>query len=165
LDTQECACIRKEDKEMGILSKEAYEGKREWAARKQARIAEECTALTPEQHEALAWLCERRHFFHCNMEDLFISESVEGQECFKLVDHQINDCLTEVGLPAIEFGVSALDFTDDSSWEYDGYASYEEAEEECMELAHELHSKMEGYLADIDREYGTEYAPTGATRI
>ena len=78
---------------MGVLSKEAYEGKREWAARRMAKNAEN-ENLTEEQHTVLAWLCRFRHEWHTHAERLWSSEN---QDLFEEYE-QINKKLSEVGL-------------------------------------------------------------------
>ena len=58
---------------MAYLDKDAYIAKRELAARRMAENAE-IETLTPEQHEALEYLCTVRHNIHCNQDDLFKSQ-------------------------------------------------------------------------------------------
>lgn len=39
------------------------------------------------------------------------------------------------------------------------------SKEACYSMVVDLHNDIERYLADIDKQHGTEYCPTGSTRI
>ena len=41
----------------------------------------------------------------------------------------------------------------------------EEAQEECLEFVREVNRRIEMFLGDIDEKYGTDYCPSGATRV
>ena len=156
---------------MGVLSKEAYEGKREWAARRMVKNAEN-ESLTEEQHEVLAWLCSFRHEWHMHAERLWSSEN---QDLFEEYE-QINKKLSEVGLDIVEGLPRAEDFPDENWYFYDYKDSGEYADlEDWMENGeeydrfHEMHNEVnnaiERYLSEIDKKYGTEYCPSGYTRL
>ncbi len=152
---------------MGVLSKEAYEGKQRYAERKQAEIKANCDSLTPEQHDALADICRIRHEIHCNMESVFNSESAFADRFNTYIDHEINDILKAASLPAIVWSHSIEEIEDDSCY-YAGITDFdcvEDAQEACLSIVADLHNAIEKYLANIDKQHGTEYCPTGATRI
>ena len=154
---------------MAYLSKEAYDRKREWAARKHKK--QKCvTALSEEQHEVLAELCRIRHELHCNKDAFFITgradyRSTRAYFPNEIGDGRINEDLASVGLPIIRWSHSFLDFPDDNAWQEGGYEDWDEAYEAARDMAEDLNSNIEDYLRNIDEEYGTEYAPSGATRI
>jgi len=155
---------------MACLTKKAYEHKREWAARKHEE-QKAITTLTEEQHDALAEVCSLRHWFHCNMRDLFYSESADYRELCALFpdgsgdDGRINEILKDAGLEPVRFSVTSHDIPDDSIWELDGYESLDDAFNAAMDMAEQLNSDIEAYLTAIDKRHGTSYAPSGATRI
>lgn len=153
---------------MAILSREAYEGKRRWADARMAANAEIDT-LTPEQHETLAWLCRIRHEMHTHQEAFFFDESSEHDEFWNYIESDdgtdIDSRLREVGLPGIRFPGAAENYITDSTWRDDGYETIEEAESESVAFAERINSIIEIYLTKIDTEHGTNYAPSGETRL
>ena len=59
---------------MGIISKEGYRGKREWAAKRMEQN-KKIETLTEEQHNLLAELCTFRHDLHHNWDSAWNEES------------------------------------------------------------------------------------------
>lgn len=154
---------------MGYLSKEAYDRKREWAARKHER-QKAITSLTEEQHDALAEICGIRHELHTHQEALFYTGSADHSRLWDNFPNEasegyINELLESVGLETIHFPVTQIDFPDDYTWDEDGFDSWEAAYEKAMDMAEQLNDAIEAYLSNIDAQHGTEYAPSGATRI
>lgn len=175
---------------MGKIDKDGYDRKREWAAKKMA-AQREIETLTEEQHEALAEVCRIRHTFHCEMYDYFDGEApTEGWEIFE----KINDLLSDAGLKTIDFtDYDMLPCVNDyyyvisdeerDGWEakadkfnskrqgglmHNGLSLWKEESGEYDTFCdgiEELHNQIENYLYAIDREHGTSYAPSGATRI
>ena len=41
----------------------------------------------------------------------------------------------------------------------------EEERESCLEMAKKFNNDIEKYLASIDKEHGTNYCPSGVTRL
>ena len=138
----------------------------------------EVETLTEEQHDALAELASIRHKIHSNWDSMWNAESSEYNQLWDYIDSGINDILSEVDLPTIDFDYSEEDIptsfdydllTDEEQAEYD-YDSWlwreESGEYEIFaEYLTEVNDKIENYLADIDREHGTQYAPTGWARM
>lgn len=154
---------------MAYLDKEAYERKKEWAAKRMAENALVET-LSEEQHEALEWLCSVRHDVHCNQEDFFCDESVNSSEYWNYIDDgdggTIREKLTQAGLPAVEWSFNPDMYTSDSLC-YELDYTEEEREEErerCFEMAEKFNSDIEKYLKTIDEQHGTNYCPSGASR-
>lgn len=157
---------------MAIKTKEQYERSRENAARRMLDN-KRIEILTDEQHEALAELCSVRHEMHNNM----LSIAKCGG------DYLRNIILANIGLQ--EAGIATMNFvpTDESDFididnidllcelgeEPDDSDERDEwVDNECSRIINELeelNSKIEKYLAGIDTKYGTNYCPTGDTRI
>jgi hypothetical protein len=154
---------------MAIISKDGYAGKREWAAN---RIAEnkKIETLTKEQHEALAKLCRIRHELHTNQKTLFFAESGDHQRLWKYIDldweseYHIDNILHEANLPKIGINTSGADYPTDHDYEDMGY-DYEEALSCVLNMAEAVNTKIEIYLREIDEQYGTNYCPSGITRL
>lgn len=153
---------------MAYFSKEVYFRKREWAARKQQeqRVV---TALTEKQQDALAELCSIRHELHCNQEGFFYNENPEFKWIWEALPNwsdggQINESLAGAGLPIITWSHTIWDFPVDSAWEA-GSDEWDDAFFTAMEMAEDINSDIENYLRNIDDQYGTEYAPSRATRV
>ena len=157
---------------MAYLSKEAYERKAAWAERR-ARINKENESLTEEQHDTLAWLCEIRHEMHCNQDSFYYSEYPKHNQFWNYINDEaseegeIQHALSEVSLPELNWSFDPddcdtdsicceLDFTDEEK---------EEARKHCLEVASQVNDDIERYLRQIDKQYGTDYAPSGATRF
>ena len=156
---------------MAQLNKEAYEGKKEYAGKRMLENAEVET-LTKEQHETLEWLCSVRHDVHCNQEDFFNDESSNNSEYWDYIDNAdgcgtIRDKLKEVELPDLTWSFTVDDYMTDAICRELGYTEDErdEEKERCFEMASRFNSDIEKYLAKIDEEHGTNYCPSGATRI
>ena len=151
----------------GKLSKEAYEGKREWASKKMADM-KMITTLTEEQHDVLAELCSFRHELHTNQESLFNTESANYPFFNEMLSGGINEKLKEVGLPEIKsLDVLYDDFPTDMDIFYDiaEFETNEEGLEIALQRASEINSAIEGYLLEIDKQHGTSYCPSGYTRL
>lgn len=147
---------------MGFVSKEGYERKAAYVARKmeENRLVE---TLTEEQHDVLAWLCNLRHEMHTNQHPLFLNESAEFSEIWQKYE-EIYDKLTDCGLDTIELPASE-DIPCDFDLEIDSDFDYEETYGDFVKIMEDINNRIEVYLHDIDKKHGTEYCPTGATRI
>lgn len=158
---------------MAYLSKEQYERRNENAWERMAENAEN-KALSEEQHEALAFMCQIRHEIHClDVESLFNSESSDFDK-WKYVDtcnfdNEICLKIKESKLPKWNW------FCDSSTVDSDStvYECYPEEErektretaiEEISSIKEKFNSSCEEYLRMIDNKYGTSYCPTGALR-
>lgn len=152
---------------MGIVSKDGYFYK-QLAAEKRMEENRKVSTLTEEQHNALAEICRIRHELHCNHETLF---NEEAANCVLYNEYStINEILTKASLekiselPDIEDIISTLDYDIDSEglnleeW-WDKYYPV------ACEQWEEINRKIENYLAIIDKKHGTNYAPSGATRL
>lgn len=84
---------------MGFFSKEIYERKTEWAARRM-KSNSRIKSLSKEQHDTLSWLCSLRHDVHSSWEDMWNSETADGVRLWEEYE-KINDKLCECGLSAI----------------------------------------------------------------
>ena len=173
------------------FDKEVYERKNAWAAKHQVQNAR-ITTLTPEQHEVLSRLCSLRHDLHSMSEDkIFNDDSQESKEFWGYVDTfnydppALTTMLTEVGLPPLDWEADITDYdTSDFFNDYEVIADdgtvypadldidddlYWEKRSVCVwrlgELKEQFNRAIENYLRKIDDKQGTEYAPTGKSRI
>ena len=155
---------------MAYLSKEAYENKREWAAKRMSKNAEIKT-LTTLQHETMAWLCQIRHELHTHQDGIFNTGSADFNRFTNLIESswgegEINERLREAGLAPIKWGdLQADDIPDDYHFEEEGYQTWEDAYEAAIEKAEKINSVIEDYLRKTDEKHGTAYCPTGISRI
>ena len=181
---------------MGVLDKQAYEGKREWAARRAAGNRENCSTLTEEQHDVLEWICTIRHDMHTSKESIW-----DGNlEALRPFDNscgipEIESRIKEAGLPEFCMGfdyvelVTADDYhnvisdSERDKWEekaeeynsshpdgmwHCGASMWKEESGEYEKFLNDLeflNESIEKYLKTIDEKHGTNYAPTGYTRI
>jgi hypothetical protein len=175
---------------MAYFTKEVYQRKAEWAARKMHEQSKIKT-LTEEQHDTLTWLCDYRHEFHCNYEHLFISD--QSDMCEYNPD-EINKRLLECNLPAIEglpdpgdlpwdLDFDLLSHEEQEDWErkaaefnssghhkfsHSGFTLWKEDSgvyDEFCEIMEKINDTIEDYLAQVDCFYGTEYCPTQNARM
>lgn len=157
-------------------SKEVYDKKREYAARKMLKN-KEINTLTENQHDILSDLCSIRHGLHSNMNEVVLSDSSDYKDTLIL----INDRLVESGLEKIDkiplgHGEDFIDIdTMDGLFEYgeipedsdsDEYQDwYDEEYTRIHNELEELNKTIEKYLAKIDSIHKTSYCPTGLSRI
>ena len=152
---------------MAKISKEGYERKREWVARRMAVNAVKGgnSGLTEKQTDLLEELCSLRHDLHCNL--AHVANSDEQGIKKNLVE--INIDIKSSGLPHMAFIPSGdvADYIDiDMIAELHEYGEFDYDEEYPRiygELS-DLNSQIEQYLSDIDKQYVTKYCPTGASR-
>lgn len=160
---------------MAKLSKEAYAGKKEWSAKRMLANREKET-LTEAQCDAIEELCRFRHELHCNQKALFHTGSSYYSEYWDNIGYNghesdINKTLCNAGLPLIFNHEEDVLPTDDdiNSDDYDTDDDYQEEHDELLlevlEFASEVNKEIEKYLRSIDEMYGTDYAPSGATRF
>ena len=155
----------------------------------------EIKSLTSEQHNVLEWLCKIRHEIHCSTESIWYGNSNSlksfdnsSSECEVIIrlkevglkDFKLNfdyvglpteadfECLSENEQLEWEekadnynnehpngMGHSSLSLWREESWEYQEFV-------ECLE---DLNTQIEYYLKEIDEEYGTNYCPSGHSRL
>jgi hypothetical protein len=173
---------------MSYFAKDVYDGKAEFAARRMAENAK-VKSLTPEQHEALAYLCSIRHEIHsAGVADMWNDQCV----LFDLIhaEMRLNDLdlncpyfYDEDGTTEDGYLVTSDDYSDHDSDEW------QEAHDDCIDdvdgeddpdldyyildymqnkLGDQLEAmnrRIERYLRRIDEKYGTDYEPSGASRI
>lgn len=163
---------------MAKLTKEQYAYRRESAARRNAdneAIAVE-HGMTEEQAELISKLCTLRHELHSNMDKVASNDSqldIKGQ-LVKLARE-----IDEAGLPQVPcIPIAEGDYIDIDSldelleygeWPESGTDEWQEKYDDeysriYNELA-ELNKDIEKYLAEIDKQYGTSWCPTGALRV
>ena len=165
---------------MAKLSKEVYERKNEWAARRMERNSK-IESLTEEQHEFLAELCSFRHFLHTNKKRAFLSESSESRE--------ISDEISVWGEQSLcgrcfdlfgEYPFEPIDYPDDNreGWGYffedfDPNKDYDDKTREdwyfkaydmATDMFEQINTEIETFLEKIDEKYGTDYCPSGISR-
>ena len=163
---------------MAYLNKEQYAYRRESAARRNAdneAVAVE-HGMTEEQAELISDLCRLRHELHTNMDRVTRSDTdlrIKAQ----LV--AANAAIKESGLTPVPciptdegdyIDIDDIDLLQEiEEWPESGTDEWQEKwNEEYSRIYDELeqlNSDIEHYLADIDRQYGTAWCPSGALRI
>lgn len=160
---------------MAYLSKQQYDRRRENAA--QRAIDNEAQAqqngMTAEQAELISRLCSLRHDLHTNMDE--VTKTDDNMIKRDLVN--LNSEIAASGLPYVEcIPTETEDFIDidtiDGLYDYGDVPKddaerkqwYEENYERIYKELEDLNTNIEHYLADIDKQYNTHYAPTGALR-
>lgn len=173
---------------------EAKERYAQYKADHNAVIAE-TNGMTEEQIEALTEICHIRHEIHCcDRMKMFNDESIESSRWSDAPD-RITSLISEANLPSISWSrdysmtPSTFDYfnvlTEDEreQWEeradqitaetggrirHTGLSAYIEEGEDFkayIEDVEEFNSDIEKYLAEIDKNYGTEFCPTGWARM
>lgn len=169
---------------MARLSKDARQGKKEWADRRMADNAR-IETLTKEQHEILEWLCSVRHEMHKNQDEFFNAES--SSKFWEMVDSSLDSeeinidfKLKSSGLEEIGLNVRCINYL--NNYDYDeeineaDFKTYEEydqaridayadAFDDVCKMASEVNNQIESYLLKIDKEHGTDYCPAGIQRL
>lgn len=148
---------------------------------KRNRENEEIETLTPEQHEALQYVCSVRHELHVGHKAMFNTNSDDYRKLWDYLTEgessSINTILESAGLKRIDgINLDIAECPSDDDWyyfmdeeekaEYDSIDDwYEEAYNELSEILEEVNRKIENYLREIDKEHGTNYCPSGFQRI
>ena len=163
---------------MAYLKKGQYEYRREAAARRAAdneQIAVE-HGMTEEQARLISDLCALRHELHTNMDKVTVSDN-DLRIKPSLV--KLNAAIRESGLKPAECMPSYEDDyidIDDIDWLYETDEWPESGTQEWQDKyddeysriygeLEQLNNNIEKYLADIDKQYGTHFCPTGALRV
>jgi hypothetical protein len=179
---------------MGFIDKDGYERKQAWAERRMAKNLEIDT-LTEEQHLALADLCRARHNFHSHSDDFWKGNSdyYNELENANLTLLEVNlpyikGIISVEDIPYAEDYYYVLGDEEREKWEnragelnkqavesrkrpfmwLDGRWLWQEesgAYDEFWDCFDKINDAVEKYLAEIDKKYGTDYCPSGATRI
>ena len=163
---------------MAYLKKEQYEYRREAAARRAAdneQIAVE-HGMTENQAELISELCRLRHELHTNMDKVTVNDA---DLCIKSRLVKLNAAIRESGLKPAECMPSDegdyIDIDDiDVLYECDEWPEsgtqewqdkYDDEYARIYSELEKLNGDIEKYLAEIDKQYGTKWCPTGALRI
>lgn len=163
---------------MAYLNKEQYAYRRESAARRNAdneSVAVE-HGMTEAQAGLISDLCRLRHELHTNMDAVTRSDAYL---CIKAQLVAANTAIKESGLtpvPCIPTGEGDYIDIDDlyelqeiEDWPDSGTDEWQEKWDEeyhrIYDELEQLNSDIEKYLAEIDRQYGTAWCPSGALRI
>lgn len=163
---------------MAYLNKDQYAYRRESAARRNAdnEVVAVEHGMTEEQAELISDLCRLRHELHTNMDRVTRSDT----------DLRIKAQLVAANAAIKESGLTPVPCipTDEGDYididDIDLLQEIEDWPESCTDEWQEkwneeysriydeleqLNSGIEHYLADIDRQYGTAWCPSGALRI
>lgn len=152
-----------------IERKQMYDRKANYVRAKNATnkdIALE-NGLTDEQIEVIEELCAFRHELHCNQEALYYSEYGNHNYFESMLNNDIYEMLEKVNLPYQNMIFSTDDLEDENVCFDLDYTDEEKenALQECLEFATRVNNKIEDYLRNIDKKYGTSYCPTGFARL
>lgn len=163
---------------MAYLTKEQYDYRRNAAAVRAAdneQIAVE-HGMTEEQAELISNLCALRHELHTNMDKVTVSDA-DLRIKSRLV--KLNAAIRESGLnparcmPADESDYIDIDDINElyecDEWPEPGTQEWQDKyDDEYARIYSELeqlNGDIEKYLAEIDKQYGTKWCPTGTLRI
>ena len=163
---------------MAYLKKEQYEYRERAAARRAAdneAVAVE-HGMTEEQAELISDLCALRHELHTNMDKVTVSDN-DLRIKTRLVKQ--NAAIRESGLKPAEcmpqWEDDYIDIDDINElyecdeWPEPGTQEWQDKyDDEYARIYSELeqlNGDIEKYLAEIDKQYGTKWCPTGALRI
>lgn len=151
--------------------KDVYARKGDYARNRMLKNAEN-ENLTEDQHDALAWLCAKRHEVHTNQKAFFYDGHAQNREYWNLIDDGcgygvIREKMMSVNLPDLKWSFNPDDYLTDMLCDEFGYSEEEtDAEYEAViEMAGKFNSDIEQYLRSIDKTYGTDYCPTGYARM
>ena len=138
--------------------------------------------MSEEGIRALESLARIRHNIHSNWEQMWNAEASNHNEFWNYLnsdsDVYINKMLKNAGLPTINLNIdyedvpTSMDYDfldDDEKAEYgnDSWRWREESGEyeRFADALEGVNAAIENYLANIDKKYGTSYAPTGWARM
>lgn len=168
-----------------------YEGKARYAQRKAADNAEKAAyaGLTDEQIEALEELTAFRHWLHCNSESAANAESPEAprinKECSEYYDDGIREKVKALFIVApferCDWDSSEYwsTFDDDEKRDFlkeegsdlepdddDAYLVWwDHCVTDAVRTLEKVNDQIESFLKMIDERYGTNYCPTGRSRL
>ena len=160
---------------MAYLSKQQYDRRRENAAQRaldNEQIAQQ-NGMTAQQAELISRLCSLRHDIHCNKDGIIKSD----EEGYKRKILTLNEQLYNAGMGGIATVPTSTDdyididtidelreIEDVPTDDEERQAWYDDNYERISNDLEALNTNIEHYLADIDKQYNTHYAPTGALR-
>lgn len=144
------------------MTKKERETRTKWLKKKMQENARS-ESLTMVQHTALMILCAYRHRLHVATEQFF-ALTEEAIRCRNFFQNQLPILLRTAGLPALGTDLS-FSIPNKSRISRGNILEDMSAYYLCAAYISGLNSDIEDYLRTIDRECGTEYAPSGAQRI
>ena len=161
-----------------ILSKDAYDRKREWAARRMANNADigQANGLTEEQTDLLEKLASLRHELHTS-QDSYISGNSDILDRLVALNERMAE--NDIAMPFIPtdtsdyIDIDNIDILKELDWdneipesdteEYQDW--YDETYNRIYGELEDLNRQIESFLGGIDERYGTSYRPSGYTRF
>lgn len=151
------------------MAKEIYEIRENYARKRAIENAEIGieNGLAEEQTYMLDSICSIRHRMHTT--DASRVYNVEASEYHQYTAYcdEINRLVSELNLN-IEFReLDTTDFPDSYCDDVDGLSNDERIEsiETVADYMEMFNKRIEKYLHEVDKHFGTSYEPTGATRI
>ena len=163
---------------MAYLNKEQYAYRHKSAARRAAENEEIAVehGMTEEQAELISDLCALRHELHTNMDKVTVNDA----------DIRIKPRLVKLSSQIVLAGLPKIPCLPCNEGDYididdinELYECDEWPESGTQEWQHkydgeytriygeleQLNKDVETYLADIDKQYGTSWCPTGSLRV
>ena len=149
------------------LKKEYYEKKMVNQGRyvyKKNIANSEIKTLNSKQHEKIQEVCEMRHKLHSG--DMFSTESSCLSECSRYFFERIE--IEGVGF--LDVGYEIENLTTEIDLEFEDYQAYEyesiynKFKSFNYDEIEDINKKIEEFLIDIDKRFGTQYCPTGKSR-
>ena len=142
------------------------------------RLARACN-IPEESAMLVSDICELRHAFHCNMEriardsanDTYIRKFNRAAEAIRK-DLHLRALATLHRAPAICEEIDSMDILPEYAEDFPGYENETEYQEWYDENYSRVLAELEGenrkiekWLRDIDKEFGTNFAPAGWQRL
>ena len=162
---------------MAYFTKEIYERKESYAARKMRENCAIENELTEDQKDVIVEICSIRHRVHSDPEAakaLFYTGFATHNEYWNLVDTEIEEnylhkIIDKAGLPPLHWKCNCMDYLwDELTWEMGRILEPEDIFDEVMKLSFLLdkwNSAIEDWLREIDEKNGTSFCPTGMSRV
>jgi len=151
---------------MAKLTQEQYQKRKENAIQRQEEN-KKIETLTEEQHDALAELCSIRHEVHSATKSMYYTESSTYSELWSRLE-EIYDHIKELKIGDLKLRPFEQ-FPCDNDRTYGIIDDTDEAEEknivEFFDMMNDLNNEIEEFLRKIDKQHGTNYAPSGALRL
>lgn len=161
---------------MAYLNRKQYDYRRESAAARNLNNEEFAVehGMSEEQAELISKLCEIRHEFHCNIDNIVKSADNDSMSDIVEIEKSIN----ESGLPELDIVSMLLDIDDLDGLIYD-YGDNVPEDHDSQDFQDwyddnyaRIYSELEGinkniekYLSSIDAKYGTHWCPAGYLRL
>ena len=142
------------------------------------RLASSC-GIPTESAMLVADICELRHAFHCNLEriarnsenDTYIRNFNRAAEAVK-ADPFLRNVPTLHRVPTVCEEIDSMDILPEYAEDFPGYEDdseyqswYDENNNRVLAELEAENRRIENWLLEVDKEFGTSFAPAGWQRM